>query len=140
MSFLVAPEAANRLWGDPEPPDATASLLLRSMGYRDALVGGLLLSAALRRSPTAGWFLASAGADAADLMGGIANHSRMDRTQQLKGLGGAAVGMVLLTATAARGAEPPQGSLDAELLRDLDLLGNTNYARDRELGRKLGFG
>jgi hypothetical protein len=48
-------------------------------------------------------------------------------------------GMVLLTATAARGAEPPQGSLDAELLRDLDLLGNTNNARDRELGRKLGL-
>lgn len=48
------------------------------------------------------------------------------------------LGMVLLTATAARGAEPPKNSLDAELLRDLDLLGTANYARDRELGRKLG--
>lgn len=95
VSFLVAPEAANRLWGDPNPPDATASLLLRSMGYRDALIGGLLVSAALRRVPTAGWFVASAGADAADLLGGVANHSRMDRAQQLKGLGGAALGIAI---------------------------------------------
>ena len=36
VSFLVAPEAANRLWGDNEDSGPTASLLLRSMGYRDA--------------------------------------------------------------------------------------------------------
>ena len=94
ISFLIAPEAANRLWGDDEEPDTTASLLLRSMGYRDALIGGLLLASGLRRSPaTAGWFLASAGADAADLLGGLANHHRMSRDQQLRGLGGAAVGI-----------------------------------------------
>jgi hypothetical protein len=94
LSFLVAPEAANRLWGDAQESGPTASLLLRSMGYRDALIGGLLLAAGVRRKGnTAGWFLASAGADAADLLGGIANHRRMSRRQQVRGLGGAAVGI-----------------------------------------------
>jgi len=96
VSFLVAPEAANKLWGDSEDSGPTASLLLRSMGYRDALVGGMLLWSGLRGAPsTAGWFLASAGADAADLAGGIANHGRMSRQQQLRGLGGAAVGIAV---------------------------------------------
>jgi uncharacterized protein YjeT (DUF2065 family) len=94
VSFLVAPEAANRLWGDTEDSGPTASLLLRSMGYRDALIGGLLLASGLRGGPhTPGWFLASAGADAADLVGGLANHQAMSRDQQLRGLGGAAVGI-----------------------------------------------
>jgi Domain of unknown function (DUF4267) len=94
LSFLIAPDAANRLWGDDEDSGPTASLLLRSMGYRDALIGGLLLRSALRGSEsTAGWFLASAGADAADLLGGIANHDRMSDQQRLRGLGGAAVGI-----------------------------------------------
>jgi hypothetical protein len=93
VSFLVAPEAANRLWGDDDDPGPTASLLLRSMGYRDALVGGLLLAAGARGAPTAGWFLASAGADAADLVGGIAHHDRMSDRQRHRGLGGAAVGI-----------------------------------------------
>ena len=96
VSFLVAPEAANRLWGDSEDSGPTASLLLRSMGYRDALIGGLLLQSGVRSdAPTAGWFLASAGADAADLLGGLANHNRMSRRQQLRGLGGAAVGIAI---------------------------------------------
>jgi hypothetical protein len=103
LSFLVAPEAANRLWGDAEDPGTTASLLLRSMGYRDALIGGLLLTSAVRGGPaTAGWFLASAGADAADLAGGLANHGRMSRDQQLRGLGGAAVGIAVGLLGAAR--------------------------------------
>jgi len=94
VSFLVAPEAANRLWGDDEDSGPTASLLLRSMGYRDALVGGLLLWSGLRGSPTvAGWFLASAGADAADFVGGLANHERMNDQQKRRGLGGAAAGI-----------------------------------------------
>ena len=49
VSFLVAPEAANRLWGDTEDSGPTASLLLRSMGYRDALIGGLLATSGLPR-------------------------------------------------------------------------------------------
>jgi hypothetical protein len=103
VSFLVSPEAANRLWGDDEDTDATASLLLRSMGYRDALIGGLLLWAGLRGSRrAAGWFLASAGADAADLLGGVANHDRMSRQQQLRGLGGAVVGIGVGLLGAAR--------------------------------------
>lgn len=94
VSFLVAPEAANKLWGDDEDSGPTASLLLRSMGYRDALIGGLLLWSGLRGSPSvAGWFLASGGADAADLIGGLANHDRMTGQQKLRGLGGAAVGI-----------------------------------------------
>jgi hypothetical protein len=94
ISFLIAPEAANRLWGDEEDSGPTASLLLRSMGYRDALVGGMLLWSGLRNSRTMpGWFLASAGADAADLAGGIANHGRMSDSAKLRGLGGAAVGI-----------------------------------------------
>jgi hypothetical protein len=96
VSFLVAPEAANRLWGDTEDSGPTASLLLRSMGYRDALIGGLLLQSGLRSDAhTAGWFLASAGADAADLIGGIANHREMSRQQQIRGLGGAAFGVAV---------------------------------------------
>ncbi len=94
VSFLVAPEAANRLWGDAEEPGVTVSLLLRSMGYRDALVGGMLLAAGVRGDGSAaGWFLASAGADAADLLGGIANHHRMTDEQRRRGLGGAVVGI-----------------------------------------------
>ena len=92
ISFLVDPVRANRLWGDPEEPAPTARLLLRSMGYRDALIGGLLATAALRGRDTRGWFLASGGADAADLLGGISVHHEMKRSQ-LIGLGGAVVGI-----------------------------------------------
>jgi hypothetical protein len=96
LSFLVAPEAANRLWGDDEDSGPTASLLLRSMGYRDALIGGLLLRSGLRGDASVpGWFLASAGADAADLLGGVANHDRMTGAQRVRGLGGAAVGIAV---------------------------------------------
>lgn len=102
LSFLVAPEAANRLWGgDPDDVGPTTSLLLRSMGYRDALVGGMLLRAGLRGdASTAGWFLA--GADAADLLGGVANHDRMTPEAVRTGLGGAAIGIAVGVLGAAR--------------------------------------
>lgn len=93
ISFLADPLRANRLWGSPDKPDATAQLLLRSMGYRDALIGGLLVAAGLRGADTRGWFLASGGADAADLLGGLAVHGQMRRSQQVIGLGGAVVGI-----------------------------------------------
>ncbi|HWF28626.1 MAG TPA: DUF4267 domain-containing protein [Mycobacterium sp.] len=93
IHFLVDPLGANRLWGDPEEPPPTARLLLRSMGYRDALIGGLLATAALRGKNTRGWFLASGGADAADLLGGLSVHSELKRSQQLIGLGGAVIGI-----------------------------------------------
>ena len=93
ISFLVDPVRANRLWGDQEEPVTTTRLLLRSMGYRDALIGGLLVSAALRGQDTRGWFLASGGADAADLLGGMSVHHEMKRSQQIIGLGGAVVGI-----------------------------------------------
>jgi hypothetical protein len=93
ISFLVDPLRANRLWGDPDEPAPTARLLLRSMGYRDALIGGLLVSAALRGQDSRGWFLASGGADAADLLGGMSVHHEMKRSQQIIGLGGAVVGI-----------------------------------------------
>jgi hypothetical protein len=82
VSFLIAPQAANRLWGGEADETPTAQLLLRSMGYRDALVGGMLLRAGLTGSPTTpGWFLASGGADAADFIGGLGNHATMRRDQ-----------------------------------------------------------
>lgn len=95
VSFLVDPLRANRMWGDSSPPSPTAALLLRSMGYRDALIGGLMVSAALRGKDTRGWFLASGGADAADLLGGLAVHEQLPRRQQAIGLGGAAVGIAV---------------------------------------------
>lgn len=93
VSFLVDPLRANRLWGDPEEPTPTAQLLLRSMGYRDALIGGLLLASAVRGRDTRGWFLASGGADAADLLGGMGVHHEMKRSQRVIGLGGAVIGI-----------------------------------------------
>jgi hypothetical protein len=93
ISFLVDPVRANHLWGDPEVPKGGQRLLLYSMGYRDALIGGLLAAAALRGANTRGWFLASGGADAADLMGGLSVHDEMTTSQKLIGLGGAVVGI-----------------------------------------------
>jgi len=93
VSFLVAPEKANRMWGDRDEPSPTARLLLRSMGYRDALIGALLVNAAVRGKNTRGWFLASAGADAADFVGGLSVHKEMSVSQQAIGLGGAATGI-----------------------------------------------
>ena len=81
------------MWGDSEKPVTTTKLLLRSMGYRDALIGGLLATAALRGKDTRGWFVASGGADAADLVGGLSVHHEMSRSQQVKGIGGAIVGI-----------------------------------------------
>lgn len=93
VSFLVDPLRANKLWGDPEEPTPTARLLLRSMGYRDALIGALLAGSALRGKNTRGWFLASAGADVSDLVGGLSVHDQLQASQKIIGLGGAAVGL-----------------------------------------------
>ena len=95
LSFVVAPVKANRAWGDDEALSPTAQLLLRSMGYRDALIGGGLLAAATKGTPRDGWFLASAGADAVDLIGGLGRHKEMPRQQVVRGLGGAALGVTL---------------------------------------------
>jgi len=103
LSFLVAPKAAAIPWGSDPEDNPTASLLLRSMGYRDALIGALLLRAGLRGDPsTSGWFLASAGADLADLIGGIANHSRLPPRSRTVGIYGAALGIAVGVAGAAR--------------------------------------
>jgi hypothetical protein len=103
VSFLVAPNAANRLWGDQAEVSLTAQLLLRSMGYRDALVGGLLLKGGLAGGDAAApWFLASAGADAADLLGGIGHHAEMTPQQRARGLGGAVLGIAIGLGGAAR--------------------------------------
>jgi hypothetical protein len=96
VSFIVAPQAASKVWGSDPDDNPTASLLLRSMGYRDALIGGMLLRAGLTGSPTTpGWFLASGGADLADLIGGIANHDRLPERSRAVGLGGAVVGVAV---------------------------------------------
>jgi len=93
VHFLADPLGANRLWGDKGEVDNTARLLLRSMGYRDFLIGLMLLQAALRGKDTRGWFLASGGADAADLLGGLPVHHEMSGSQKAVGLGGAVVGI-----------------------------------------------
>ena len=93
ISFLVDPVRADRLWGSSVEATGTHRLLLYSMGYRDALVGGLLAAAALRGRDTRGWFLASGGADAADLMGGLSVHHQLGPAQRVIGLGGAVVGI-----------------------------------------------
>jgi hypothetical protein len=96
VSFIVAPKAASAVWGSDPDDNPTASLLLRSMGYRDALIGGMLLRAGLTGSPTtAGWFLASGGADLSDLIGGLANHDRLPERSRTVGLGGAVVGIAV---------------------------------------------
>jgi hypothetical protein len=103
VSFLVSPKQASVLWGSDPDDNPTAALLLRSMGYRDALIGALLLGAGLRGSPTtAGWFLASAGADLADLVGGLANHDRLPQRSRTVGIGGAVLGVGIGVLGAAR--------------------------------------
>jgi len=94
ISFLVAPERAQLLWSQRPATDPTARLLLRSMGYRDALIGGALLVAGARSGPNlSSWFLASAGADTADLIGGLAVQDELSRRDHIMGIGGAAVGV-----------------------------------------------
>ena len=96
VSFLVDPLKANRMWGDSSTPTPTAALLLRSMGYRDTLIGGALLIEGVRSRPRVrGWFLASAGADAADLIGGLAVRGELSRRDHVMGIGGAAVGVLI---------------------------------------------
>lgn len=51
--------------------------------------------------------------------------------------GAVALALLLAAASAARAADPPGAPLDAEMLRDLDMLGSPTYARDRELGKRL---
>lgn len=101
VAFLIAPQATGRLWGAPEP-SPQAALLLRSMGYRDALIGGLLLNAGWRGNNATAWFLASAGADAADFVGGLANHAELDQQERTRGIGGAAVAIAIGLIGAAR--------------------------------------
>ncbi|MDA4107584.1 DUF4267 domain-containing protein [Mycolicibacterium holsaticum] len=114
ISFLVDPLRANRLWGDSEAPTPTAQLLLRSMGYRDALIGGLLTAAALRGHTTRGWFLASGGADTADLLGGIGVHDELKPSQRAIGLGGAVLGIAVgLWGATRRGPRSAQTSAPA---------------------------
>ena len=96
LSFLVAPQTAQRMWSTRPADDPTARLLLRSMGYRDLLIGGGLAVAALRDSDAVPmWFLASAGADLADLVGGLAVRDELGRRDHVVGLGGATVGIAV---------------------------------------------
>jgi hypothetical protein len=113
ISFLVDPARADRLWGTKQEAVGQTRLLLHSMGYRDALIGGLLTAAALRGRNTRGWFLASGGADAADLLGGLRVHHDLTRSQQLIGLGGAVVGIgVGLWGATRRATTAEQTNLD----------------------------
>ena len=107
ISFIVGPERAHRMWGGPAEPGPWVGPFIRSTGYRDVLIGGLLLRAGLRGRPTAGWFLAWVGADIVDLAGTSVNVDRMTNEQRIRGLGGPAVAIVVglfgaLTAGRAR--------------------------------------
>jgi hypothetical protein len=111
VSFLVAPKAASAIWGADPDDNPTAALLLRSMGYRDALVGAMLLRAGLTNDrTTAGWFLASAGADLSDFIGGLANHDRLPDRSRTVGLGGAVVGVAVGVLGAARARHSARNS------------------------------
>ncbi len=114
VSFLIDPVRANRWWGDPDEPPPTARLLLRSMGYRDALIGAMLVASAVRGRNTRGWFLASGGADASDLLGAWSVHDQMRPSQKLIGLGGAVVGVGvgLWGATRRQHAAPPSSATE----------------------------
>ena len=98
ISFLVAPHEANRLWGgDPDDVSPTASLLLRSMGYHGRArrrAAPAAPASATTGVPPAG-SSPSAGADAADLLGGLANHDRLPARSRAIGLGGAVVGIAV---------------------------------------------
>lgn len=108
IQFLVDPARADRLWGAKEDATGQAKLLLHSMGYRDALIGGLLVFTAVRGGDSRKWFLASGGADAADLLGGLRAHSELTRGQQLIGLGGAVVGIGVGLWGGLRGKRRPE--------------------------------
>lgn len=96
FSFLAAPERAQLIWSQRPADDPTARLLLRSMGYRDALIGSALFISGVQSSPTVSrWFLASAGADAADLIGGLAVRDELTRRDHVMGIGGAAAGVAI---------------------------------------------
>ena len=68
-----------------------------------------------RGRDTRGWFLASDGADAADLFGGMSVHREMKRSQRFVGLGGAVIGIGI----GLRGRDTPdhRGRWDAGALR-----------------------
>jgi len=51
--------------------------------------------------------------------------------------GAVALALLLTSVPTARAAEPSRAPLDAEMLRDLDVLGSPTYSRDRELSRRL---
>jgi len=71
----------------------------------------LMMTAAVRGKDTRGWFLASSGAAASDLLGGMRVHNEMTRSQQLIGLGGAVVGIgVGLWGATRRRPKPDIGS------------------------------
>lgn len=60
-----------------------------------AVIGAMLLQSSLRGNDTRGWFPASGGADAADLLGGLPVHHEMSGSAKTVGLGGAVVGIAV---------------------------------------------
>lgn len=94
-AFVADPIRTNRIWGQHDDPGPTARLLMRSMGYRDALIGALLFSVGSRGADSRGWFLASAGADAADLIGALSVRADLPSKERATGIVGAAVGVAV---------------------------------------------
>jgi len=50
-----------------------------------------------------------------------------------------ATGRAAEAPAAARSAQAKSEEIDAEMLRDLEVLNNPNYARDREIAKRLNF-
>ena len=82
-----------------------------------------------RGRDTRGWFLASDGADAADLFGGVSVHREMKRSQRFVGLGGTVIGIGI----GLRGRDTPdhRGRWDAGALRQGTVGRAGNHARWR---------
>ena len=90
--------AAFEWWHIPGPfGDGVRAVVEGSLGRVALALPVLLLGYAvrlfLRGRDTRGWFLASGGADASDLLGGLSVHHEMSRSQRMVGLGGAVVGI-----------------------------------------------
>lgn len=95
ISFLATPEKAHKTFTGNATPDPATSILLRSMGYRDALIGALLLGSGLGGGTSTKWFLVSAGADAADLAGTVAAGHGIGGREKALALGGAGLGTAI---------------------------------------------
>ena len=95
-SFLLAPSPILRIWWPEDGASGPIALgLARGLGARDAALGLGILAAVLRRESSRGWLLASAGADAADLVLTLTNAYPFGRRTRILSLAGIALYVML---------------------------------------------